>query len=62
VERTFDPLPVDDLVAHSFAEIVADARPEPPLAGRTTIAIADRLSTVLEAADQLLLLDRGHLA
>jgi predicted nucleic acid-binding protein len=26
VERTFDPLPVDDSVARSFAEIVADAR------------------------------------
>jgi hypothetical protein len=26
VERTFDPLPVDDPVAASFAEIVADAR------------------------------------
>jgi predicted nucleic acid-binding protein len=26
VERTFDPLPVDDLVARSFAEIAADAR------------------------------------
>ncbi|HEV8572058.1 MAG TPA: PIN domain-containing protein [Actinomycetota bacterium] len=26
VERTFNPLPVDDPVARSFAEIVADAR------------------------------------
>jgi hypothetical protein len=26
VERTFDPLPVDDAVARTFAEIVADAR------------------------------------
>jgi len=26
VERTFDPLPVDDPVARAFAEIVADAR------------------------------------
>jgi predicted nucleic acid-binding protein len=26
VERTFDPLPVDEAVARSFAEIVADAR------------------------------------
>ncbi len=26
VERTFDPLPVDDAVARAFAEIVADAR------------------------------------
>jgi len=26
VERTFDPLPVDDGVARAFAEIVADAR------------------------------------
>jgi hypothetical protein len=26
VERTFDPLPVDDAVARVFAEIVADAR------------------------------------
>lgn len=26
VERSFDPLPVDDAVARTFAEIVADAR------------------------------------
>ena len=26
VERTFDPVPVDDAVARAFAEIVADAR------------------------------------
>jgi hypothetical protein len=38
VERTFDPLPIDDPADRSFAEIVADAgRNEGPEAFRNTL-------------------------
>jgi len=53
---------LDEATSHldTVSEQLIQAALKPPFAGRTTIAIAHRLSTVL-AADQILVLDHGRL-